>query len=49
MVAVMVHVAPLDAGGARCMRLLQCEQDTTVAELKAMARSAPHPGRLSRL
>ena len=37
----MVHVAPLDAGGARCMRLLQCEQDTTVAELKAMARSAP--------
>ena len=39
MVQVMVHVTPLDRGAERCMPLLDCEQDTTVAELKAKARA----------
>jgi hypothetical protein len=40
MVLVMVHVTPLDSGAQRCMPLIECEQDTTVAELKAKARQA---------
>jgi hypothetical protein len=35
MVQVQVHVTPLDSGAQKCLRLFECEQDTTVAELKA--------------